>query len=394
VAVITGREELFYSQCDDRVTGILLSLAAGPGLTEQAISQVDGSIAASYYSAYTDTYTIVVQGRETLIAAIKDITAVTIIMALFIWVILVAVIGLLSLRVTAPIGQLIARIEQTNLDNIDHDAAIEYKYTDDELVHLRDSYNQLLKRLNHARRQEEQMSLLHLQAEFDALQAQVNPHFIYNVLNVISHRGVLNKDEVICEICEKLASMLRYAGGTSQRLVSVREELDYLEGYLYLLKTRYRDKLEYTIDVEEAVLGQRIPKIALQQFIENSITHGFNNSARIMALSVRGWAAEGRWYIEVRDNGGGFSETGKAALEKQMEAVKKRVREANLNLDIGGMGLLNLYARFLLLFGDAVIFRLANRGGPSGNGAVVTIGVPMSREQFQAAEPGITKCTG
>jgi two-component system sensor histidine kinase YesM len=181
---------------------------------------------------------------------------------------------------------------------------------------------------------------------------------------------VINHDEEICGICEKLASMLRYAAGTSQRLVTIREELDYLEGYLYLLKTRYRDKLEYTITVEEAVLEQRIPKIVLQQFIENSITHGFKNSPRIMVLSVRGWTAGDYWYMEVRDNGGGFSETGKAALEKRMAEIKNRVGEANLNLDIGGMGLLNIYTRFLILFGDNVIFRLAN----AAEGAVVTIG--------------------
>jgi two-component system sensor histidine kinase YesM len=248
------------------------------------------------------------------------------------------------------------------------------EYTDDEFVQLCNSYNQLLKRLNHARRQEEQMSLLHLQAEFDALQAQVNPHFIYNVLNVISHRGVINRDEEICNICEKLASMLRYAAGTSRPLVTIREELEYLEGYLYLLKTRYRDKLEYAIEVKEDVLEQRIPKIVLQQFIENSITHGFKDSPGIMPLSVRGWTAEDYWYVEVRDNGGGFSETRKAALETRMAEIKTMVGEANLNLDFGGMGLLNIYARCLILFGDAVIFRLFN----TGTGAAVTVGMKTS----------------
>ncbi|MDR0376501.1 MAG: histidine kinase, partial [Spirochaetaceae bacterium] len=279
--------------------------------------------------------------------------------------------------------QLITRIEQTNLENLDCDVVIEY--TDDEFVQLCDSYNQLLKRLSHARRQEEQMSLLHLQAEFDALQAQVNPHFIYNVLNVISHRGVINHDEEICGICEKLASMLRYAAGTSQRLVSIREELDYMEDYLYLLKTRYRDKLEYFIEVEETVLEQRIPKIVLQQFIENSITHGFKNSPRIMTLSVRGWTADAYWYVEVRDSGGGFSEAEKTALEERMVEIKTKVGEANLNLDFGGMGLLNIYTRFLILFGDDVIFRLSN----TGSGAVVTIGA--SSRTWKSFETGFEK---
>jgi two-component system sensor histidine kinase YesM len=376
VAVINGRGELFYSQLDGDTNAALQELIKNKLPLEPPVSKIGGNIAAAYYSSYTDTYTVVLQGRETMAAAVKDITRVTIIMALFICLVSILVIRLLSLRVTAPIGRLITRIEQTNLDNLDHgpDHGLVIEYTDDEFVQLWNSYHDLLKRLNHARRQEEQMSLLHLQAEFDALQAQVNPHFIYNVLNVISHRGVINHDEEICGICEKLASMLRYAAGTSQRLVTIREELDYLEGYLYLLKTRYRDKLEYTIAVEETVLEQRIPKIVLQQFIENSITHGFKNSPRTMVLSVRGWTAEDYWYMEVRDNGGGFTETGKAALEKRMAEIKSRVGEANLNLDIGGMGLLNIYTRFLIFFGDTVIFRLAN----AAEGAVVTIGMQKS----------------
>jgi two-component system sensor histidine kinase YesM len=377
VAVINGRGELFYSQLNDDTNAALQQLIKNkPGLEGPPLSNVGRNIAASYYSSYTDTYTIVIQSRETMAAAVKDITLVILIMALFICLVSILVIRLLSLRVTAPISRLITRIEQTNLDNlVPHpDLGMGNEYTDDEFVQLYNSYNDLLKRLDHARRQEEQMSLLHLQAEFDALQAQVNPHFIYNVLNVISHRGVLNHDEEICGICEKLASMLRYAASTSQRLVTIREELDYLEGYLYLLKTRYRDKLEYTIDVEEAVQEQRIPKIVLQQFIENSITHGFKNSSQVMVLSVRGWTAGDYWYMEVRDNGGGFSETGKAALERRIAEIKSRVGEANLNLDVGGMGLLNIYTRFLILFGDTVIFTLAN----AGEGAVVTIGMQKS----------------
>jgi two-component system sensor histidine kinase YesM len=134
-------------------------------------------------------------------------------------------------------------------------------------------------------------------------------------------------------------------------------------------------------------LEQKIPKIVLQQFIENSITHGFKNSLRIMTLSVRGWTAEDYWYVEVRDNGGGFSETQKAALEEGLAEIKSRVGEANLNLDFGGMGLLNIYARCLILFGDAVIFRLANDGA----GAVVTLGMKKSPApaagKFRLPEP-------
>jgi two-component system sensor histidine kinase YesM len=381
-AVISGRGELFYSQCGDEANAALLALVGGGGIKQRPLTRFNGNIAASWYSAYTDTYTIAIQGRETMAQAVRDTTLLTAFMALVICLASVAVIGLLSLRVSAPIGRLIAGMERTNLDNLDRDIAIES--TDDEFIRLCGSYNQLLKRLNRARRQEELMSLLHLQAEFDALQAQVNPHFIYNVLNVISHRGVINRDEEICGICAKLAAMLRYSSGTSKRLVSIGEELEYLRDYLYLLKTRYRNKLEYTIAVDGALMEQEIPKIVVQQLIENAITHGFADTPAVMSVTVKGWIEGGSWYMEVRDKGRGFPEAEMKALGERMEEIRVRVKGENLRLDIGGMGIPNIYARFLIAFGGDAYFRVSNG---EGGGGVVTLGARLKGGPGSSLEP-------
>jgi two-component system sensor histidine kinase YesM len=294
-----------------------------------------------------------------------------------------ALISLLSIRITAPISRLIQRIENTNPDNIEYETAMAADteavkpiasvsdYRDNELVRLSDSYNDLLKRLNIAHREEEQMSMLHMQAEFNALQAQVNPHFLYNVLNVISHRGVQNGDVTICHICERLASMLRYSAGISERMVPIREELKYLNDYLYLLKTRYRDKLNYSISITDETLDQMIPKIVLQQLVENSITHGFAETSGVMHINVRGFEEDGFWQVEIRDNGCGFGVDEIDSLESKMEKITGDLNQGKFALDIGGMGLLNIYARFLILFGKNVVFRIANE---DTGGAKVIIG--------------------
>jgi two-component system sensor histidine kinase YesM len=388
IAVINGRGDVFFSQFSDAQNAALIKdLTDDPRLREQPLNHIEKNFAASYYSSYTDTYTIVMQGTESMALAVRDVTLVTIIIALLIGLASILVISIMSIRVTLPIQHLITKMEATNLDNLDRDAARDMALertveanaggSDDEFVHLYRSYNDLLKRLNNAMLQEEQMELLHLQAEFDALQAQVNPHFLNNVLNVISHRGVLNGDELICGICEKLAAMLRYAAGTSQRLVTIREELEYLKDYLYLLGTRYRSKLEYTIDVEGEVMEQMIPKIVLQQLIENSVTHGYTNALDIMSISVRGRIESEHWYVEVADNGRGFTKEEKQALEQKMGEIQERVAGGKLNLDLGGMGLLNMYARFLILFGEGAVFRISN--GQAG--ASVVIGAPKIRSR-------------
>ena len=386
LAVLNGRGDIFYSQLNEG-DKLLLSGIWGKLSPGESITDFSGRYVASYYSPYTDTYTMVIQTESSMTAAVIDTTVITIIMALCLCAASMALISLLSVRVTAPIGQLIRRIENTSFDNIECETASDLdnkiqnnsgarpEYRDDELVRLWESYNQLLWRLNVARRQEEQMTMLHMQAEFDALQAQMNPHFLYNVLNVISHRGVQNGDETICEICEKLASMLRYSAGISQRLVPIREELEYLNHYLFLLKTRYRDKLVYSLDIADETKDQMIPKIVLQQLVENSITHGFFETSGVMRINVRSFTEDNSWLIEVSDNGCGFSEDDINILNKKMEKIADALNQGQFSLNVGGMGLLNIYARFIILFGSGVVFRIVNM---DSGGAKVIIGASMT----------------
>ena len=383
LAVVNGRGDVFYSQLDEMDNRQLQTYKENLS-PDKPLTNFAGRHSASFYSPYTDTYTIVIQSRAAMSRAVRDTTIVTVVMALFLCAASMALISLLSLRVTAPIDRLIERIENTNLKNIENtldlsgpshnaqDASPEYR--DDELVRLWESYNDLLKRLNIARRQEEQMSMLHVQAEFDALQAQMNPHFLYNVLNVISHRGVQNGDETICEICEKLASMLRYSAGISERLVPIKKEIEYLNHYLFLLKTRYRDKLVYSLDIADEVMDQMIPKVVLQQLVENSITHGFVETSGIMRINIRGIVNSGSWTVEISDNGCGFKEGEKIGIERKMEKILEAVNQGNLTLEIGGMGILNIYARFIILFGKNAVFRISDS---ESGGAKLIVGAAM-----------------
>ena len=144
-------------------------------------------------------------------------------------------------------------------------------------------------RLSRAISRERQLQLLQLQAQFDMLQAQVNPHFIYNALNVISSRGILDDDEVICDMCDDLAGLLRYSTDTKEKYAAIREEITYLERYFSLLKYRYEHKLEYRIELDASIEEQRVPKLVIQQLAENSVNHGYANSSKVMEISVRGY---------------------------------------------------------------------------------------------------------
>lgn len=279
---------------------------------------------------------------------------------------------LISTYLTKPIRDMRKQIEQTQLSNLDQELII--NTSDNEIEALNRSYRDLLRRLSESLDKEKKLSLLQLQAQFDTLQAQVNPHFLYNVLNVISNRGMEDGDEKICDICGNLAAMLRYSTSTVERYATVEQELDYLRQYVYLLKSRFEERLEVEITCEESIRRKIIPKIVLQQLVENSMLHGYNQKDTVMRIKVRGWIEENGWYISVEDNGDGMEEAVLQNLLAKLEEIRKKIhiQKSSIEMEIGQMGLANLYARMYLLYVDGLVFRLENK---QESGVIITIGV-------------------
>lgn len=281
-----------------------------------------------------------------------------------------------SKRLARPIQQLKEFMDNTKLENIQEKREI--AVTNDEIEILSHSYKDVLERLNLSIKREKRMSFLQLQAQYDLLQAQINPHFIYNVLNVISNRGIENEDDDICELCDSLAQMLRYSTGTKKRYVTIKEELQYVNQYFYLLHSRYEYRLQYEVNVKEEILNQILPKIVLQQIVENAISHGYENTSRNMYISVTGGKRGDRWYLEICDNGNGFSEDSLKEQRRKIEEIKQKLiqEQDSIELEIGGMGLVNTYARLFLVYREDLEFRLENM--PSG--ACVIIEASMRDE--------------
>lgn len=294
------------------------------------------------------------------------------VMAMVIFGICLAVIVFSSYLLTIPLSKLEKIISTTNYDNLkESDPSLDMNHAPREFKNLAKAWEDMKVRLSDALQKERRASLLQLQAQFDSLQAQVNPHFIYNVLNIISSRGVMDDDEKISEMCGALASMLRYTTGNKERYTRVSDDLAYCKHYFYLLKARYEDRISFSIDVDEEVQKSIIPKATLQQIVENSIGHGFANTKDTMQISIRGKMEKDRWILEIRDNGDGFDETSLKKLEQEFAVIRERFAKnySNVEMEIGGMGLRNVYARCYILYSTNLIFELRN-----DNGAVVTLG--------------------
>lgn len=276
---------------------------------------------------------------------------------------------------TKPLRKLQTVMENTRLENLGDKITIDSG--NGEIEALTSAYQRVLEYLEKSMVKEKRMSILHIQAQFDLLQSQVNPHFLYNVLNVISARGMNSGDEIVCEMCTSLADMLRYSTNTKLRYTVIEDELAYLEKYFYLLKARFKHKIEFEINVEEEVRKQFIPKLAIQQLVENSVSHGFENVTETMKIQIHGYYRENRWYVEISDNGQGFQEEKLAQLHKELADSRKKLLDehALVEMEIGGLGILNTYVRLLLLYNGEGDMELKN----GDKGARVTISADINR---------------
>ena len=384
VAFLPGGEILYQSEglTDDLVSYI----KKHPEVTKMDSITVssDTSMWASEISDNYGIRVVALEEKTGIIAGMKEAVMIALGMAIGCFVISMGVVIFIASKLSRPLTVLKDQMENTGIENMDAELVV--PNTDDEVQAVGIAYQNLMHRLNESIVKERRMSLLQLQAQFDTLQAQVNPHFLYNVLNVISSRGIMDGDEEICEICGCLAAMLRYSTNTKERYATVEKELEYLERYIFLLKSRYEHRLEVEVDCEESVKQEQLPKIVLQQLVENSIQHGYNNSKNIMKIYVHGWRDETGWYFEVRDNGQGTTEEVREELNEKMRKIREKImsRGSSIELEIGGMGLANTYARMFLVYNGRAVFRIRNLE----EGLSVIIGVSEKEDEADVSGDG------
>lgn len=312
----------------------------------------------------------------------------------------VAIILLVVRSMIRPLTQLSNTAHEVAMGNLD--VPILPVVCEDEVGVVTRGFNQMLDSIRvHITQQRENMEkqaqmkereLLmetHLkEAQLKYLQAQINPHFLYNVLNIISGRGIENNDDMICDMCGALASMLRYSTNNKERYVKTEQEMNYLENYLYLLRARYGDKISFDVSIDSAVRDKLLPKMTLHQFVENILAHAYGHSDRRMIIQVSGTMYSDHWEIRVQDNGEGISEEKLREIREKIKNVRKNLENrGGMEMEIGGMGLVNTYARCFLLYHDALIFSIRNL--PSG-GVEVTVGEWLNRR----SEDGISSVGG
>lgn len=209
----------------------------------------------------------------------------------------------ISNSITKPIVKLKKSMEYVG--DGDLEVRVEVK-TKDEVGALAEEFNRMIKKTSvlmesvyteHKRKKEYELALL---------QSQINPHFLYNTLESICGLAVLNRNEDIINLTNELAMFYRGVLSKGSKIVAIQDEIKITERYMRILKVRYGDQFEYSINVEKEIYKFPTIKLVLQPIVENSISHGLRNKREKGFLVIRGLVEEGNVCIYIIDNGVGM----------------------------------------------------------------------------------------
>lgn len=227
----------------------------------------------------------------------------------------------------------------------------------DEVDELVVSYNSMVNKLSDlieqvytAESTKREAELERQKAELQALQLQINPHFLYNTLETIVCFPAVQDSDEVSEIVKNMAYMLRYAVQTSLEEITVVNELKHVLNYMAILKHRFGKEFEIDVEIPPDYLLKKMVRLTLQPIIENVFQHAFFEGIEDKhRIEIRTEETESFFVVSVKDNGSGMSESTLLQLRSRLETKKlTEVKEGK-----GGIGVLNVHRRIQLVFGDA-----------------------------------------
>lgn len=288
---------------------------------------------------------------------------VTAIISLIIGIIMAAFV---TDAMSRPIETLANEMDHIGLDNLNKRVPVSGS---DEIAQLSKSFNLLLDKLGRSIEKEYELELKRQEAVIQVLQSQLNPHFLYNVLQSIGSMAMLNDVTEISTMATALGNILRYSIN-GDAFASVRDEIGHVSNYLLIQKIRYQERLHYYIDIPEYVQDVLLPRVSLQPIVENAIIHGFEQQQDPGTISIRGWMENNKLVIEVSDDGQGINSEQLSEINTYLEHGNTKVASS----ECIGIGISNLNERLKLLYKPHGILKVESE---HGIGTVVQIEVPV-----------------
>ena len=272
----------------------------------------------------------------------------------------------IPLSITRPIRKLSEVTDQVAKGDLSVRSNVR---TGAEVTMLNDSLNSMIDKINELLEQVKKEQVRLRKAEFELLQAQINPHFLYNTLDTIVWLAESGEQKMVVSMVGSLSDFFRTSLNQGKDIVSIKEELAHVRSYLEIQQVRYQDIMNYEIDVAEEFDKCLIPKITIQPLVENALYHGIKNKRGIGKIIITGKREGGILILRIEDNGIGI--TKERLLQVQREIEGKVTDKKDI------YGLYNVNERIRLNFGEEFGIFIDSK---YGEGTVVTVKLPYTDE--------------
>lgn len=258
-------------------------------------------------------------------------------------------------RITKPLLNLFKAFKQTGEGNFE--ISVNEKGSK-ELVVLSKRFMDMNEKIQKLINENYESKIKEKEAEITALNLQLDPHFMYNTLNLINLVSVENGQDEISEMIVSLSKMLKYTIKTNTDRVLFNNDWEYLQSYIYIMSKRFEDRFVVETNVDPRLLVYGVPKFFLQPFVENVFVHAFSERSKGGRLAINGRLEEDIRVFEVIDNGNGID-----------EGTVKRV----LSSDTSSIGIQNVHKRIQIMYGEQYGVSIESK---PGQGTKVTIRIP------------------
>lgn len=317
--------------------------------------------------------------RYSLQMQVLDIVYMPAMLMIGVLLALLPLLALISNIVTKPLKQLSEAIDQFSKGDFEQKVEVT---THDEVGEAAECFNRMVGDIRTLIDKNYVITLKEKESELAALQAQINPHFLYNTLDSLYWQAQEADNEELAETILALSQLFRMVLAQGQKEVTVSQEMELVSRYLQIQKVRFAQRLNYEIEIEEGVRKAKIPKLIVQPFVENAIVHGFENVRTPCRLKVSGRKEGGYIRFEIQDTGMGMRQD---QIDAIWEEETERYRYAKQR--VGRFAIKNIKERLRLKYHDDFKLEIQSE---VGHGTTVILEVPFEKEEHRVSE--ITGC--
>lgn len=369
---------LWLQPVDDRVIAMTGEASKNQQRTQKQLARIiehyydsseleeeyDGSYLIQVSQENYNLEAFVLVSQSLLTAAQRSLTRTLLIIMAAMILALIILILFLSRWMTKPVEEMSQTI--IRIQNGETQLRVRPVGWSEELNSLGTEFNEMLDRMQVMAQEELQHKMLVERTEYKMLQAQINPHFLYNTLDTMS--GIANAQNcpLVSGMCHSLSAIFRYSLNMTDELSTVQNEMAHVYNYLYVMDVRNGSSIAYDYQIDSDTLSDKMPRICLQPVVENALNHGLRNVRRKdKKLLIRSEHANGNLVITIQDNGAGMDAD---PMNKLLEQNDRKRVESGVSI-----GILNVNARLKKLFGTEYGIHIESQ---AGEGTTVTITVP------------------